>query len=765
MNRYFLLSVLCLPCCSSLLAAQNDTLTVENARVRFVFATKPIPSLLQLVEKPSGVNLLADPAAQALFALTLRKADGGTTTVDGRSAKQGSIQVTPMTGGQRIALAFAGLGPDGNLKVDIEGHLADDEPIAQWSIAVDNPGSQTLAAVRFPYVAAVPAIGETGDDFIVAPALPGAIIRNPAAEWPAGFSLGWAFPGGQSAQFFSYQDHTAGLYLASMDTTDHGRALQIAKQGGDRFLLYQEYRLPEQVPALWKSPYDVALGATSGTWQQTADLYKRWAVQQPWCARTLAQRDDIPDFWKHGPCIHTVEVRTYNAERLCNGSYYPKLLEHLRTFRQRIDGPVVPMLAGWENHRRWTAGDYFPVFDESNAKRVIPELRRDGFSPLLFLSGLYYTFDNEGRDGSPVSGAERYRQSLVIDKATGKPKEALLNESSGQNTWKRHSYEFCPAAPETKAFFRSVVERLHALGVDIVQMDQTTSGAGAACYGTSHGHLPGPGTFQATAFHDLLRDMRQYGRSLDPQFLLFHEEVHEELIPLLDGFHTRESRERWWYRAAPGARGIPLFSYLYHEYAIAYGGEGPRATKEKSPAVVRQHAVNLVTGKTPAQSVWSYQQAVAETHPDQITMLRNHQHLLKTEAQRFLMLGRMLHPLEFDVATVSFPIAAQRQGKWVSEPFDEKAVLTSSWQSPEGLVGHCLVNITDQKQPLRLKLDTRNAPSWPKADVDLYRADHPETPEHLARQVALPYDYQMELAPLEALFFVLRPEKETGRTP
>ena len=259
------------------------------------------------------------------------------------------------------------------------------------------------------------------------------------------------------------------------------------------------------------------------------------------------------------------------------------------------------------------------------------------------------------------------------------------------------------------------------------------------------------------AFRELLRDLREYGRSLSPQFLFFHEEPHEELIPYLDGFHTREYKERYWYRGAPGARGIPLFTYLYHEYAVAYGGDSAGVSKAENPNLVRQHAVNLVTGKTPGVAIWSSQQATAEAHPDQIKMLRNHSRLFKTEAQRFLMLGRMLYPLELDVPGVTFQIGVRRNGKWQSEPFEERAVLTSSWQSPEGLVGHCLVNVTDEKQPVRLQLDTRNAPGWSKADVDLYRVDEPETSASICRGAALPCEHALELEPLEAVFFVMRP--------
>ena len=719
---------------------------VENDHVRLVFAGKPVPFLRELVQKPSQKNLLAQPPNQNLFALV----KGGNLTVESRSAKQGSIEVSRVANSQKILIEFTGLGPAGDIRVNLNGVLDDAEPFVRWSVRVDNPSRQRLSTVQFPYVTAAPAIGSPHDDFIVAPACPGVLIENPAKEWPADYSLQLSFPGDQSAQFLSYQDRAAGAYIASMDTIGYGRQLSINKRT-DGFLLCQDYRLHDSRPMQWKSPYDVAFGVTSGTWQKTADIYKRWAVHQPWCARTLTQRDDTPESWKRGPCIHTVEMRTYDKKTGgCNGSYYPKLREHLRLFREKIDGPVVPILTGWENHRRWTAGDSFPVFDATNAGRVLGQICQDGFSPTAYFSGMYYTYQNEGVDGSPVPGAEHYTNSFVIDRKTGKPKTYVFDESRSGRLWKRHSYRFCPAAPGTKIFFHSMIDKAHALGIDIIQIDQSL-GVGDACYSTAHGHQPGVGPYQSQAYHDLLDDINQYGRSLSPDFMLLFEEPHEELIPYLDGFLTREYRERWWYHGDPGAKSLPVFTYLYHEYAIVYGGEGPHLSVEKDNTIVREMAINLVTGKTPAASVWMFQSTMAAAHSDQIKMLRNHSHLMKTEAGRFLMLGRMLHSLELDVPSVVFQIK--------NKPFEDRAVLTSSWQSPEGNVGHCLVNITDANQPVQLQLDTRNAPGWAKADVDLYRADKPDEREHVLRNVFLPCEYALELSPLEAVFFVIRPAK------
>ena len=352
------------------------------------------------------------------------------------------------------------------------------------------------------------------------------------------------------------------------------------------------------------------------------------------------------------------------------------------------------MLAGWENHRRWTAGDYFPVFDQDNARQIIAQMTMEGFRPFFYLSGLYYTFQNEGVDGSEILDADQFVDHFVVDQETGKPKVFTLDESSSTGTWKRHSYQFCPADPFTKEFFHRVVDQAHELGVDVLQMDQTVSGGSDPCYSTDHGHSPGPGPYQAQAFRDLVQDIRDYGKRKTKDFVLFHEEPHEQLIPCVDGFHVREYYEKQWYRGHPGAVGIPLFSYLYHEYAIGYGGDSANIGNFNNAWLVRCHAVNLVTGRTPGGAVSSSPQNLFNAHPDQLTVLRNHCRLLATRAKSYLMLGTMLHPYELDVPQLTI---SQRQGLSPAEriplPVDPHQLLAVAggqrWPSVHQHLGVC----------------------------------------------------------------------------
>ena len=758
-----LLTAAFLSAAPSATAADSELLTLENAVLRLELRQKPVPGIERLIHKPSNTAVVSGPQNRDLFQIILEESAGKQKTVSAGSARQSSAEIAKQSDGDVLVMRWSDF-PETDLSVEVTVRCETGQPLTLWTIKVDNRTTKPISAVRFPRVATPLQIGEPTDDVLILPALPGVQINDPAESWSVGKMVKLDYPGALSAQFLAWQDQSAGLFLSSRDAESHPLSLVVTRQS-DGFQFWHEYTLPLSAGlGKWESPYPVALGVTQGSWHNSADLYKQWAVKQPWCAKTLAQRDDIPDWWKAGPDVHVCAVRTYDDKRVCNGSYYPRLLEHLQTYRQKIDGPVVAMLASWEQHRRWTAGDYFPIFDEPQAKQVIGQLKQDGFRPFFFLSGLCYTFENEGVSGSKIPSADDYLAHYVIDRDSGKPRVFVLNETNPTRHWKRNSYEFCVGDPAATDFFCKVVDRAHDVGVDVLQMDQTTTGAGHACYSRDHQHEPGVGCYQGQGFQRLLQAMRDRGKEHTKDFVLFHEEPHEQLIPYLDGFHVREYKEKWWYRKQPGAIGIPLFCYLYHEYAIGYGGDNALLHPSSDRRMVRAHAVNLVTGRTPGGSIWSSQQNMFAAHPDQITMIRNHCRLFKTPARDFLMLGKMLHPLELDVPKLTFRWTLDSGKNAKTETTEDPAILTSSWQSPAGKVGHLFVNISDQPQPLNVALDTRNAPGWPRCDVLCYSSAQEPTFRTLGQQVSLPQSLSRTLQPLEVVFVEMAPSLPNGKT-
>ena len=742
--------------CAVALGQEPDAVTLENRALRLTLRKVPSPHISELMHKATGTKVVSNPAEASLFGLSMVKEDGKTEYIDSARATETTLASVDTGDKRTVRITFSGF-PDLDLTARATATCSKGDALTRWSIAITNRSGRKIQYVRFPLVTAVPQIGAAEDDVIVLPYLPGSIIERPWLSWKERQGAWLPYPGNLSAQFIAFQDRTAGIYFSTMDTGSHPRRLEIWKMK-DGFHLGHDYNLSADVGQEWKAPYAATIGVTQGTWCDSADIYKAWAVKQSWCAKTLAQRADIPQWWKDGPLVHVCEVRKYDKDGRHAGSYYPRLLDHLRYLKTQVGGPIVVMLAGWENHRRWTGGDYFPIFDEATARTAIPKIKADGFRPFLFLSGLYYTFENQGLNGSKIASAGKHLAYFVVDKKTGKPKVFKLNESSGKRQWCRHSYEICVGTPFAKPFFRNVIDRAHDLGITILQMDQTVSGGCHACYSTEHEHVPGVGSYQTVKFHELLRDMQRHGKKKSKDFVLFHEEPHEELIPYLDGFHVREYKEKWWYRGLPGAVGSPLFSYLYHEYAIGYGGDSARIGKHDDPWMVRMHAVNMVTGRTPGVAVWSYPQQLFESHPDPLAVIRHHCELLKTSAKDCLMLGRMLHPYELDVPPLTYKIWTGKGKNRKRCEFVDKTVLTSSWQAPDGAIGHLFVNISREKQTVRVPIGTRNAPSLDSADVRVYSSSTSKFAP-LWQGVTLPKEWVRGLEPLEVVFVELRKAK------
>lgn len=753
----------------ALAGGEPQIVGLETSALRLEIQTAPTPFVQRLVHKASGQSVIAEPAHKSLFSIVLAKADGSQQTIDSAQADESSARLKSGHGERTLIIQYAkfpGLG----LAVEVTVESRAESPLTFWSMRVQNAAPWRIKAVRFPQLLAVPSICDGADDCLVLPALPGTLIENPGRNWRNGQSVTLSYPGNLSAQFFAYQDRSAGLYLAGTDTLGYPMSFCVTKQQ-EGFRCWHEYQAVSDAPDSessasepsddWRTPYPIAVGVAQGGWYDSADQYKQWAVRQPWCARKLVERDDIPAWWKDGPAVHVLEVRKYDGTRTCTGSYYPQLVDHLRTFRDKIDGPIVAMLAGWENHRRWTAGDYFPAFDADTARSVISQLKQEGFRPFLFLSGLFYTFANEGPDAGEIPAAEEHRAAYVLDAATGKPKQYVLNESNPSGQWKRNSYQFCVGTPQAHEFFHGVVDQTQALGIDVMQMDQTTTGAGDACASAEHAHARGVGLYQSREFWRLLDGMRQQGKRRSADFVLFHEEPHEQLIPHVDGFHVREYYEKRWYRSYPGAVGIPLFSYLYHEYAIGYGGDSAGLSKNQSPWNVRCHAMNLVSGRTPGAAIWSSHQNMNDAHADQIAMIRNHCRLLKTRAKDFLMLGEMLHPFELPVARLPIVLPVQRDDRWVNDEIPTPAILSSSWRSPSGGIGHLFVNIAADSQPLQVQLDTRNAPADKSYDAEIYRSTAGDSFRPLWEGQQMPREITAELEPLEVVFIELRPSGES----
>ena len=141
------------------------------------------------------------------------------------------------------------------------------------------------------------------------------------------------------------------------------------------------------------------------------------------------------------------------------------------------------------------------------------------------------------------------------------------------------------------------------LGVPLISFDQEIGGGQAApCYSTTHGHPPGYGNWMWTGFRDLCAEILRQGKPMQPELGLFMENVSELAIPWMSTYWSRQFGEVD--HGAVGARGVGLFSYLYHDYVTAIGaacvqGQGLQGTRPHPGLRRYVLANNLVRGLIP----------------------------------------------------------------------------------------------------------------------------------------------------------------------
>lgn len=82
----------------------------------------------------------------------------------------------------------------------------------------------------------------------------------------------------------AHYDSTAGLMLATQDPGGYCKNFEV-NMVSNRFVEFKITHLRPELPGDGGVPYNTVMGTFTGNWRAAADLYKRWARNQPWCAR------------------------------------------------------------------------------------------------------------------------------------------------------------------------------------------------------------------------------------------------------------------------------------------------------------------------------------------------------------------------------------------------------------------------------------------------------------------------------------------------
>lgn len=555
-------------------------LVLRNGRATLVLDKARKGAVVSLTDNTSGQEFIAPQAAPCLFRLAFTQqgdTSGTTQTFSSQDADDVTYAVERTADGCVASLRFSGLGGR-KIEALCTATLKQDDPLVRWRISVSSSEPLVLEQIHFP-VLTLPATlgGRDDDDAVMAGLSTSGIFRRPG-QWYRGARLHADQPGTLAAQFACYYDTTAGLYTATQDGKGYPKTLDIVRTA-DGLELVWTHLCYREIPSPVALDYDVVSttfrarsGAAPTDWRDGADLYKQWATEQRWCAKTIADRPDIPAWVKTGSAILFCDLRSRwgNAESMAGTAAW------IARYWPRHFGAAPPptvILFACEGLAAWASPGHFPLYpSDEEFRRGAEALHKVGAHVYLAPSGYQWwlTYGKRPDGGFIWDGRKGFEEEARAHVATGRdgtPYRQASNWLEGGETT-----NLCQGDPWTREWFDRLAEGLHQRGGDIFHIDQVigghwpSGGMGNVCYSRSHGHPPGHGLWETEAIQDQLRSLRQKL----PGFYIAGFEQTQELF-LQDGcLNFYNGAAPWTSPKLPGNEPAPVIDYLYHEFAPLY---------------------------------------------------------------------------------------------------------------------------------------------------------------------------------------------------
>ncbi len=293
-----------------------------------------------------GIARLYLPAAQRdfiataklpLYRITLSREDGSTASIT--SADATSAKVLASTA-NRIEIVFEH-APQ-HLRITCTVRMETRAPRLVWNIAVANTGAFAVRSLYYPQWAAPPRLGP-GEDRLLYPFLDGQEFLNPGEHMREGRVQSAQYPGQAAMQLMAYYDESAGLLEMTTDGNGWVKHFRAGRMAGALDLSIEHN--PDETPGKsFTLPYDIVFEPFRGSWQDAADVYRTWAVQQKWARRPIADRA-LPRYLTEGLPIVTFAMRgdPYSAEW---SMYFPPSNRR----RYRGNGAGTEEIAARANH-------------------------------------------------------------------------------------------------------------------------------------------------------------------------------------------------------------------------------------------------------------------------------------------------------------------------------------------------------------------------------------------------------------------------------
>jgi hypothetical protein len=424
---------------------------------------------------------------------------------------------------------------------------------------VENRGDGIVYSLEYPVIDGISRFGG-GIHQLIHPWATGIEIDSPLENFEDGGGGLRYMPypesfSGAAMQFFAYyMKGGPGLFFTARDGGGRQKWLNFYKQGGklraSQIYGYEDTGKGKGLEQDW----DFALvPLREGRWESCAGIYRSWALRQPWCEKgRLAERGGAAK-WLTG---ETGAV-TFGIDASHDRSLW------IERYRRDIGSPLFHILGpDWprvdQNFYNSLPGGYGGWFPARFSRKNIECIRRQGdhFAP----------FEFDFLTAVDKTDAELIRKNLQA--WPDRPKSV-------------DKYTFNMLCPLTEyardLHVRRDARLVEESGCDALYYDISANNIIKTCMSGDHGHAPGAGAEMTGAYRRIYRETKEAMAGKKGAYVpIGTEMINETLIGEVDYYQARANAqpnsalEFWPLRKLirqNKARVIPLFQYVYSEYA------------------------------------------------------------------------------------------------------------------------------------------------------------------------------------------------------
>lgn len=508
---------------------KSDSITLENQKVRIVLHKNG--AIKEYVNKESKLYLTKDTPQIDPIRIDLVNQNGVTSN-------SYSYQITSNSP-EKIQIKYLyDFGASGQAETFISLAKDSDEVIFNVSLLnTSYKGDQSVLDVEYPIIENIKTLNGKEKDVFATPYATGYLFKNPIDNFNGDYGIGLGksmatYPSGwyYTMQFATYySENLGGFYWTARDAKDYIKAFSFIG-GGDEDLRMSLFHFVDDLSDTeTRFGYDfVIANMNEGRWQEAANRYKEWAINQPWI-KSIGETKDRNDINK---TLYEKTGLSYFGLR----SDVATWVDMIPTYDQiasRLDNSVL-------NIAIYLNKNYFDIVREYNHQYSVFEFNSISSLPQFNTNAIQYK--NHSDSHFDVHGTPFYYQ--------------------------------CPYS-EDWLENRNMTEQgyFNTYNVDALYFDVAfTAIHPIQCFNSGHTHgtriniLPG-------FYHQL--DNADKLASRNGFFSVGTEMLTERILPYIDFYQARANGGPLGWMESDEIRGmvednvaikIPLFDYVYHEY-------------------------------------------------------------------------------------------------------------------------------------------------------------------------------------------------------